>query len=270
MSDDEMAKIDPKRGVILLPMTAGSIAVAYNLPGKPPLELSRSVLAAILTGEIKDWSDERLAERNKGLPKLAITVVSRSEGSGTTYAFTNHLAAAGSGWTHPATKSWPTKVGVGAKGNSGVAALIDQTPGAIGYIETGYAELSHLPTAALENKAGKYIKPDAASGKAALAEAKPKVEKGKQVTPETELRLFVPDPEGPDAYPIVTYTWILCHKNYPDEKAAKALKDVLLYCLNEGQAYSKDLGYIPLPEGVAKRVRAAVESIQSSERNETP
>jgi phosphate transport system substrate-binding protein len=260
MSDAEMAKVPADTGVMLLPMTAGSISMAYNLPGTPPLRLSRRVLADILLGKITDWSDPALAEINKDvkLPALPITFVRRSEGSGTTFAFTNHLTAVSPEWKKEVGvgKSVVWKVGIGAKGNSGVAALIDQTPGAIGYIETGYAELTHLPTASLENKAGNYVKADAKSAQAALA--------GSEMPPN--LRLFIADPAGEQAYPIVTYTWILCHKNYSglrgDPKTSTALKAVLRYCLTEGQQYSESLGYVPLPEQVVQQVLKAVDSIQ--------
>jgi phosphate transport system substrate-binding protein len=255
MSDKEMDKVPA--GVLLLPMTAGSVALSYNLPGGPEtLRLSRAALLGILLGRIDHWSDPILADCNPGvrLPDLAITFVRRSEGSGTTFAFTNHLSAISEQWKKgPGVgKSvvWP--VGIGAKGNAGVAALIQQTPGALGYIESGYAELCHLPMAALENRAGRYVQPSVRSSLAALAEAKL----------PANLRVWITDPHAPDAYPIVTYTWILCYRQYADARLAATLKQVLKFCLTEGQQWSADLGYVPLPEPVAAAVLRAVDTIQ--------
>lgn len=211
MSDKEIEKV--KGGVQLLPMTAGSIAVCFNIPDGPKeLKLSRRTYPDIFLGKITSWDDPAVARDNRGvsLPDLPITVVRRAEGSGTTYAFSNHLAAVSKEWKaeRGVNKSinWPKGM-IGARGNAGVAALIQQTPGAIGYLEYGYAELSHLPTAALENKAGKFVTPGVDSGKAALAGAK-FPDKGPR------LRIWLPDPEGEAAYPIVTYTWLLCYPHY--------------------------------------------------------
>src|SRR5262249_23608474 len=152
-------------GVLMLPMTAGSIALCYNAPGAPSdLKLSRDVYVGIFLGNIRNWNDPTIADLNRGatLPDLPITVVRRAERSGTTYVFTNHLAAISPEWKKTAgsgksLKKWP--VGIGGKGNAGVAALIEQTPGAIGYLEFGYAELLHMPTARLQNKSGNYVAP---------------------------------------------------------------------------------------------------------------
>jgi phosphate transport system substrate-binding protein len=256
MSDEEIAKV--KQGVLLLPMTAGSVVLACNVPGvTEPLRLSRNTYVRIFLGEITSWDDPAIRKTNPGvsLPAQEITVVRRADGSGTTFAFTNHLSAVSAEWkkgpgTGKSPKYWPT--GIGARGNAGVTALIEQTPGAIGYLEYGYAELRKLPMAILENKAGKYVAPGPESGKAALAGA----------TVPDNLRLFIPDPEGKDAYSIVTYTWICCYKKYADEEKAQTLKAVLRYCLTDGQKIAGELGYIPLPEGVATKVLAAVDQIE--------
>src|SRR5262249_20183595 len=151
------------------------------------------------------------------LPDLPITVVRRAEGSGTTFAFTNHLSAVSAPWkakpgVSKSSDNWPT--GIGARGNSGVTALVQQTPGAVGYLEYGYAELAGLPMAVLENRQGNYVAPGPASGAAALAGAK---------VPDN-LRVFIPDPEGKDAYPIITYTWMLARTAYADAQTAQTLK----------------------------------------------
>jgi phosphate transport system substrate-binding protein len=150
--------------------------------------------------------------------------------------------------------SWPgpRSTNLGAKGNNGVTALIDQTPGAMGYVESGYAELADLNMAALENRKGKFVVPDVATGQAALAGA---------VLPKN-FRLFIPDPEGEKAYPIVTYTWMLVLKRYPDAKKARWVREALVYGLTKGQAFSEKLGYIPLPENIVKTVMPAVKSIE--------
>jgi phosphate transport system substrate-binding protein len=262
MSDKEIDKAmeeNPNRkGILLLPMTAGSIALCYNLPGNiSELKLSRQVYTDIFLGKITSWDDPAIAKLNPGLdlPELEIAVVRRADGSGTTFAFTNHLSAISPEWKEKVgvgkAVTWP--VGIGGNGNAGVAAWIQQTPGAIGYLEYGYAELSNLSMASLENKSGRYVLPTLETGQAALADVK---------MPEN-LRAFLPDPPGANAYPLVTYTWLLCFKDYSDRPAeAAALRDVIRYCLTDGQRLSTELGYIPLPPEVAKRVLKAVDEIQ--------
>src|SRR5262249_50367303 len=146
---------------------------------------------------------------------------------------------------------WPKEGFIAATGNQGVTTQIKQLPGAIGYIEYGYAVQTKTPMATLENKAGKYVKPTIESGQAALAKAK---------LPD-DLRAWLPDPEGDDSYPLVTYTWLLVNKKYDDANVAHTLKDVLKYCLTDGQKESPSLGYLPLPENVDKKVLEVVESI---------
>jgi phosphate transport system substrate-binding protein len=254
MSDPEIEKVSA--GVQLLPLTAGAVAVSYNLPGSSAeLRLSRKALVAILLGNVTNWNDPAIAATNPAmtLPDLDITVVRRSEGSGTTYAFTNHLSAISPEWKKgPGVgKSvvWP--VGIGAKGNAGVAALIQQTPGAIGYVESGYAELTYMPVAALENQSGAFVLPTIESSRKGLAEAQL----------PANLRAWMPDPKGQEAYPIVTYTWLLCFKDYQDPRVAETLKSVIRYCLTDGQRLSAELGYVPLPEHVAASAMRALNDI---------
>lgn len=253
MTDEQIAQV--KTGVVLLPMTAGSIVLAYNLPGVAELKLSRAAYGDIFLGRIRKWNDPAIAAANPGvtLPGTPITVVSRSDGSGTTYVFTNHLAAVNGAWkSGPGVgTSVPFPVGVGGKGNAGVTALVKQTPGAIGYVEFGYAEQTKMPMAVLENRSGKYVKADLTSAQAALADVK--------LPPD--LRAWIPDPAGEAAYPIVTYTWLLCNKQYADAKVSAALKAVIRYGLTDGQKISGELGYVPLPEAVAKTVLEASATI---------
>jgi len=254
MTDAEMAAV--KEGVVLLPMTAGSIVLAYNLPDGPKeVKLSRDAYVGIFLGKITQWNDPMIAKSNPGvtLPDTKITVVTRSDGSGTTFVFTSHLSAISADWKNGpgAGKAVNFPVGVAGKGNPGVTALIKQTPGAIGYVEYGYARQSNMPTALLQNKSGNYVKADLNTGKTALA--------GVKLPPD--LRAWIPDPEGADAYPIVTYTWLLCYKKYQDPKVAETLKAVIEYGLDQGQSYSAQLGYIPLPGNVVTAVKQALNQI---------
>ncbi|MGD0073174.1 MAG: phosphate ABC transporter substrate-binding protein PstS [Candidatus Binataceae bacterium] len=254
MTDAEMATV--KQGVVLLPMTAGSIVLAYNIPDGPnELKLSREAYAGIFLGKITQWNDPVIAEANPGakLPDTKITVVTRSDGSGTTFVFTSHLSAISAAWKSGprAGTSVDFPVGVAGKGNPGVTALIKQTPGAIGYVEYGYAKQIGMPMAELENKSGNYIKPDLETGKNALASVK--------LPPN--LRAWITDPQGADSYPIVTYTWLLCYKKYQDPKIAETLKSVIRFCLTQGQTYSVQLGYIPLPANVVTKVTTALDEI---------
>jgi phosphate transport system substrate-binding protein len=263
MSDKEIALFKKERGsdVQLLPMTAGSVVICYNLPEvSGELRLSRDTYLRIFLGEITSWDDSAVRRDNPNakLPDREITVVRRADGSGTTYAFTNHLDSVGKSlgkkWTPGVGKSitWPKREMIGGRGNPGVAALIKQTPGAIGYLELGYAELAELPMAVLKNKAGSWVAPTPESSLAAL----------EGVPLPKDFRIWVPDPAGRGAYPIVTYTWLLCYKKYKDPKVADTLKKVLKFCLTEGQTFSKDLGYIPLPKDVAEPVLKAVDAIE--------
>ena len=255
MKDEEITKVD--RGVVLLPMTAGSIVLAYNLPGVEELKLSRQVYVDILLGKIKKWNDKAIAEINPDvqLPNQQITVVYRSDGSGTTGVFTQHLSAISPEWEKKVgngkTVAWPT--GVGAKGNEGVTAQILQTEGSIGYIEYGYAKQQNIPVASLENQAGKYIAPSSESASSALG----------AVTLPENLRAFVSDPEGEDSYPIVSYTWILAYENYDNPDKLDAFKNVINWSLTDGQDYAEELGYIPLPDNVVEKVQDKLATIQA-------
>ena len=237
-------------------MTAGSVVLAYNLPEVTgELKLPRQVYTDILLGKIKTWNDPAIAKANPGvqLPNQNITVVHRSDGSGTTAVFTKHLSAISPEWKSKVgdgkTVQWPT--GVGAKGNEGVTAQLQQTKGAIGYIEYGYAKNNNLKFASLENKGGKFVAPSDESASKTLESVQ---------LPEN-LRAFITDPEGADSYPIVTYTWLLVHKKYPDADKAKAIEAMVEYGLTEGQKVAPSLGYVPLPKSVVEKVTAAADQI---------
>ncbi|MFM2064821.1 MAG: hypothetical protein RLZZ507_4492 [Cyanobacteriota bacterium] len=255
MKDEEIAKIPQEKGVILLPVTAGSIVLAYNLPDVAELKLPRAVYTDILLGKIKSWDDPAIAKANPEakLPKLPIAVIYRADGSGTTGVFTKHLSAISPEWKEKVGEGksvkWP--VGVGGKGNEGVTAQIQQTQGAIGYIEYGYAKQSNLKTAALENKSGKIVTANEESASKTL----------EAVTLPENLRAFIADPEGADSYPIVTYTWILAYKKYPDAAKAKAMEAAIEYALTDGQKLAGELGYVPLPANVVTKVAAVADQI---------
>jgi len=254
MTDEEIAKV--KAGALMIPATAGSIVIAYNLPGVTDLKLSREAYAGIFLGKITTWNDPIIAKDNAGvnLPNLPINVAYRSDGSGTTFVFTQHLSAISPEFKEEigTDKSVTWATGVGGKGNEGVTALVKQAPGTIGYVEYGYAVHNGLSTASLQNKSGNFVKPTDESGAATLA----------SVTFPENLRIWPVDPAGAQDYPIATFTWLLLYKNYPDAAKAKALKDFVVYGLTEGQKFAPELGYIALPPSVVEKSKAALETIK--------
>jgi phosphate transport system substrate-binding protein len=254
MNDEELQKV--QGGVLMIPVTAGGIVFAYNLPNVPTgLRLSREVYVDILLGNIKTWNDPRLVKDNPGvnLPNLPITVVYRADGSGTTGVFTKHLSAASPTWQSKVgegkTVAWPT--GVGARGNEGVTAQIVQTAGAIGYIEYGYAKQNKITYATLQNKAGNFVPYSEQSASNALA----------AVELPDNLRAFIADPDGAESYPIVSYSWLLVYPKYQDPAKAKTIEAMVEYVLTEGQRIAPDLGYIPLPPSVAYKVANVAQAI---------
>ncbi len=255
MNDDQIARVPA--GAILLPVTAGSVALAYNLPGITDLKLSRRAYAGIFLGDVKLWNDPLIAKANPGvkLPKLTISMIVRQDGSGTTFAFTKHLDAISDKWRSQfgaaTVINWPGN-SMRAKGNEGVAGTIEHSVGSIGYVSYEFAHRLGLPVALLENHAGKFVGPSEASSTAALAGAE---------LPEN-MRLYVPDPPAGDAYPMVTLTWILLYKNYVEPQKYQALRDLFRWCLTDGQKYAPELGYTRLPPNVANRALAALDGIQ--------
>jgi phosphate transport system substrate-binding protein len=257
MSDAEIAQAN--NNALMVPLTAGCVVLAYNLPGfQGDLKLSRRAYAGIFLGEIKQWNDPLVAQSNPGvkLPNLTIATAVRQDGSGTTFAFTKNLDAISEKWRNqfgPATLvNWPGDA-MRAKGNEGVAGLIGKSDGAIGYVGYEFAQKIGLATAALENKDGKFVKPSEQSCGAALAAA----------DIPANLRAFVPDPRGADSYPIVTFSWVLLRKSYKSVETVKAVRDLFRWCLQDGQRYSSQLGYVGIPASVAEKGLAALNSINS-------
>lgn len=258
MNDQEIAKV--QRGVKLIPATAGIIVLAYNLEDlKGELKLPRQVYVDIFLDKIKNWSDARIRKANPdlNLPTREIVPVARQDASGTTYAFTSHLASISEDWR---TKGpgvgklveWPGARMV-ARGNEGVAGKIKISSGSIGYVEYGFAKRAGLAMASLENKGGRFVTPQPESGRETLANTASQM-------PEN-LRLFIPDPTGDDSYPIVTYSWLLLYGDYPDQKYGTAVKDFVTWGITKGQQYGPELGYCPLPSGVVERTRKALDEI---------
>ena len=266
MSDEEMAKV--KQGVVLLPMTAGQIVLVYNLKGVADLKLSREAYAGIFGGTITKWNDPIIAKANPGvaLPDKGITVVTRSDSSGTSFVFTGHLAAISPAFKSAVGQSkspqWPSSGRfIAAPKNDGVTAQVQQNEGAIGYVEYGYAKLTGWKQiAVLENKSGKFVVASPESGAAALAGT----EFPKGTLPGSDvpnLIAWVSDPAGAESYPIATFTWMLFYKDQDDAKAA-ALRKMVEYGITEGQKSADALGYIPLPENVRQAVLAASKFIK--------
>lgn len=255
MTDHEVEKVS--RGVQFIPATAGAVVLAYNVPGvNGDLKLARDVYVDIFLGKIKHWDDNRIKASNDGLnlPKLPITLVVRLDASGTTSAFTNHLSAVSDAWKNGPgagqTVQWPGTP-IQAKGNAGVAGEIKRTPGAIGYVEYGTAERAELALATLQNRHGKFVAPTSQAFTRTLA----------QIKLPPNLRAFVYDPEGESAYPIVTYSWLLLNKRYDSAAEAAAVRELVRWCLVDGQAYSSGLGFVRLPPEVTDQGLAALRSV---------
>ena len=257
MSDVELAQTN--NNTLMVPVTSACLVLAYNLPNfHGELRLSRKAYAGIFLGEIKKWNDPLIAQSNPGvkLPNREITIAARQDASGTTFAFTNNLSAISDRWRSlfgaATLVNWPGNA-MRAKGNEGVAALIQRSEGSIGYVGYEFANRLGLDMAAIENKEGKFIQPAEQSCVAGLASAD---------LPDN-LRAFVPDPSGASSYPIVTYSWVLLRKRYKDPQTAKALHDLFQWSLQDGQRYSSQIGYVPLPEQVAEKAEKALEAVDS-------
>jgi phosphate transport system substrate-binding protein len=254
MSDDNLAKAPRK--LLHIPTVAGADVVSYNLPGGPKLKFDGTTLANIFLGKITKWNDPAIAAQNSdvSLPDQDIVVVHRSDGSGTTYIFTDYLSSVSAEWKAKVGKntsvSWPT--GLGGKGNEGVAGQIKQVPGAIGYIELAYAVQNQLPYADMKNASGNYITPSLESVTAALATA----------TIPDDFRFSMVNPPGADAYPIAGTTWLLVYQQQKDPIKGKKLVEFLKWAYVEGEKMATSLNYAPLPDNVVRRVLQRIDEIQ--------
>ena len=254
MSDDNLAKAPGK--LLHIPTVAGADVVAYNLSGNPALKLDADTIAGIFLGQIKKWNDPKITALNPGatLPDQEILVVHRSDGSGTTYIWTDYLSKISPEWkTKVGTNTsvnWPT--GIGGKGNEGVAGQIKQTPGALGYVELIYAVQNKMPYADVKNAAGEFVKPTLESVTAALATAD---------IPD-DFRFSMTNAPGKDAYPIAGATWLLVYQQQKDAAKGKKLVEFLKWSVTDGEKMAKDLQYAPLPESVQQRVLKRIGEIK--------
>lgn len=257
---DEDLKAAPGE-ILHIPTVLGAVIITYNLQGQnAPLKFSSEVIADIFLGKIKKWNDPKIAADNAGvtLPANDITVVTRSDGSGTSAVFTDYLSKVSPEWKEKVgsgtSPRWP--VGISGKGNEGVTGSVKSTPNTIGYVELAYAVQNKLPVAQVKNSSGNFIEPSidavtaAASGSAAN-------------TPE-DLRVSITNAAGPQAYPISSYTYILVYKNQKDAAKGKALVDFLWWGIHDGEAFAKELLYAPLPADIVKRAEVKISSVTAN------
>ncbi|HLY45805.1 MAG TPA: phosphate ABC transporter substrate-binding protein PstS [Stellaceae bacterium] len=239
-----------KDAVLQIPITLGGAGVAYNLPGiDKGLHLTREVVADIYLGKIAKWDDPAVAKLNPGvkLPNMAITVVHRSDGSGTTYIFSDFLSNVSPEWKQKVGTGkdvqWPAPSSIGGKGNEGVAGLVKQTPGAIGYVELAYLLENKLSYALLQNKAGKFLYP-AVDTVAAAAATKPDV---------SSTNFSIVDTNCAECYPISGYSWVMLYQKPKDEARGKLVKTIMTWLATTAQPIAKSVDYVPLPENVQKQ-----------------
>ncbi len=263
MSDSAIAAI--QGNVLHIPTVLGGDVPTYNLPDvKETLRFTPDILADIFLGKITNWSDARIAAANPAvkLPSQDIVVVHRSDGSGTTYIWTDYLSKVSPEWAQRVGRgtsvNWP--VGIGNKGNEGVTATVRQTPGSIGYVELGYALINKLPAGAVRNKAGKFVVPTIESITLAAAGAM------QAMGPNTDFRVSITNPDGAGAYPIASMTWLLLHKTYPDAAKTRALVQFVWWAQTDGQAMGPELGYAPLPKQLRPWIQARLQSITAAGR----
>lgn len=261
MTDEQISNFRQKRGCQILhfPTVLGAAVPTYNIPGmSASLNFTPEAMAGIFLGKISKWNDPAIASANKGvsLPAKDIVVIHRSDGSGTTYIWTDYLSKISPEWKNSVGKNtsvrWP--VGLGGKGNEGVAGLVRQTPYSIGYVELIYAIQNHLGYGRVKNSSGTFIKADLASvtsAAAAVATAMP-----------DDFRVSITNPEGKDAYPIASFTWLLIPAKIPDTAKRKTLQDFLGWMMTEGQKYTKPLAYAPLPKEVIAKESKAIQRVQ--------
>ena len=257
LSPEQMAKIQGN-SLLHVPIAMGAVVVTYNLPGKPTLKLTPDVVAGLFLGRIKTWNDSRITALNPGvsLPGDPVVVVHRSDGSGTTFVFTDYLSKVSPDWKQQAgagtAVKWP--VGLGGKGNPGVAGLVQQMKGAVGYVELSYAKKNNIPFAVLKNKSGNFITPSIKSVTIAA-----------NVPLPDDTRITITDTDAKDGYPISAFTWILVYKEQSyggrTQNKAKVLAKLLWWMTHEGQQYCAELLYAPLPKEAVAKADKIIQSI---------
>jgi phosphate transport system substrate-binding protein len=254
MSDDNLAKAPGK--ILHIPTVAGADVITYNLEGNPTLKLDSDTIAGIFLGQIKKWNDPKLAALNSGttLPDKEIVVVHRSDGSGTTYIFTDYLSKVSPEWKSKVgsntSVNWPA--GIGAKGNEGVSGQVKQTPGAVGYVELIYAKQNKMAVADVKNSEGTFVTPSLESVTAAMGTAQ---------IPD-DFRFSMTNAPGKDSYPIAGATWLLVYQQQKDAAKGKKLVDFLKWAETKGEQMAKDLDYAPLPQNVEERVLKRIDEIK--------
>jgi phosphate transport system substrate-binding protein len=251
MSDEEMSKA---QGIQHIPTVLGAVVVTYQAP-VADLRLTPETLAGVFLGEITKWNDPRIAKDNPGakLPDASVTVVHRSDGSGTTYVFTDYLAKVSPEWKSKvgAGKSVKWPAGVGAKGNEGVTGLVKQTPGAIGYVELAYANQNKLSMASLKNHDGHFVRPSLEATSTAAA----------GVEMPADYRVSITDAKGKDAYPIASFTYLLVYRDQRDRAKGEALVHFLWWAIHDGQGTAAGLDYAPLPKAVVTKIEKTLSSL---------
>ena len=259
MTPDQLTAAPGK--IMHFPTVLGAVVPVYNIPSvKTELKFSGAVLADIFLGKITKWNDPAIAKLNAGvtLPATDITVAHRADGSGTTYIFVDYLAKVSPEWKSKMgvanSVNWPT--GVGGRGNEGVAGLVTQTPGAIGYVELIYALQNKIAYGSVQNAAGEFVKASVPAVTAAAAEAVKAL--------PADFRVSITNAPGKGVYPISSFTWLLLYENAKDKAQAKTMDDFVKWALTDGQKYCADLGYAPLPEAVVKLEMAALAKIKIS------
>lgn len=257
MSDDQIAQ--SKVPILHFPTVLGAVVPTYNIPGvTAELNFSRDALAGIFLGTVKKWNDPAITKHNPkvSLPSENIVVVRRSDGSGTTYIWTDYLSKVSDEWKDSVGKgtsvNWP--VGLGGKGNEGVSGLVKQTPNSIGYVELIYALQNNLSYGRVQNAANEFVKADLAATTAAAA--------GAAKSMPGDFRVSITNAPGKTTYPIVSFTWLLVPSTIQDSGKKTVIKDFLKWMATDGQSYASQLGYAPLPKEVATRVIQSVEKVK--------
>jgi len=267
MSDSQIAAV--RGNVLHLPTVLGAVVPIYTLPGMSQrLRFTPEVLAGIFLGQITTWSDTRIAAANPGiaLPRVPVVVVHRSDGSGTTYIFTDYLTKVSGDWARRVGRgtavSWP--VGLGGRGNEGVATTVRRTPGAIGYVELVYALQNRIPHGLVRNRAGTFVTATLQSTTAAASAAVA------ELGDDTDFRVSITDPSGSDAYPIASFTWLLLPRQMTDAATARALVEFLWWATHDGQRFATQLGYAGLPPRVVRLIEARLRSVTAAGRPVLP